>query len=182
MDENYWKDAYQDTWDEASKREKGLKAYIEKSVGVRCSETGLGTGTTVYISGTAEKNGYQKGDADFQVEGTNVYVEVTGPLVKTVRASDPLWFRPDKLDNAIKNRDHDVFLAHHCMSADLWRVIHIDQKFKQRFRAYEFKVVTPIIKGRQERYVEIEATDRCIKSLNFLIEYLREIMRSQTIG
>ena len=83
MDENYWKDAYQDTWDEASKREKGLKAYIEKSVGVRCSETGLGTGTTVYISGTAEKNGYQKGDADFQVEGTNVYVEVTGPLVKT---------------------------------------------------------------------------------------------------
>ena len=64
MDENYWKDAYQDTWDETSKREKGLKAYIEKSVGVRCSETGLGTGTTVYISGTAEKNGYQKGDAD----------------------------------------------------------------------------------------------------------------------
>lgn len=35
MDENYWKDAYQDTWDEASKREKRLMAYIEKSVGVK---------------------------------------------------------------------------------------------------------------------------------------------------
>ena len=94
-------------------------------------------------------------------------------------ASDPLWFRPDKLNNAIKNSNHDVFLAHHCMSANLWRVIHVDQKFKQRFQAYQFKIVTPVIKGRQERYVEIEATDRCIESLDYLIEYLREIKRKQ---
>lgn len=30
MDENYWKDAYQDTWEESSKREKRLMTYLGK--------------------------------------------------------------------------------------------------------------------------------------------------------
>lgn len=182
MNENYWKDAYQDTWGKSSKREKRLMTYIEKSVGIKCLESGLGAGTTAYISGSAAKNGYQKGDADFLVEGTNVYIEVTGPLVKTVHISDPLWFRPDKLNNAIKNSNHDVFLAHHCMSADLWRVIHVDKEFKQRFREHQFETVTPIIRGRRERFVEIETTDRCIRPLDYLIEYLRGIKRMQMKG
>ena len=173
MDENYWKDAYKNTWDESSKREKRLMAYLEKQAGVKCSESGLGAGSSEYISGSAARNGYQKGDADFWIEGTNIYIEVTGPLVKSVQPSAPLWFRPDKLNNAIKNSNHDVFLAHHCMSADLWRVIHIDDDFKQRFGAYQFRVVTPWIRGRQERYVEIETNDRCIRDLDYLVEYLK---------
>ena len=96
MDENYWKDAYKNTWDESSKREKRLMTYLEKLTGVMCSESGLGAGSSEYISGSAARNGYQKGDADFLIEGTNIYIEVTGPLVKTVQPSAPLWFRPDK--------------------------------------------------------------------------------------
>ena len=60
MNENYWKDAYQNTWDKASKREKRLMARLEKMAGVKCSESGLGAGSTAYISGSAERNGYQK--------------------------------------------------------------------------------------------------------------------------
>ena len=44
MDENYWKDAYQDTWDESSKREKRLKVYLERLTGMKCEESGLGAG------------------------------------------------------------------------------------------------------------------------------------------
>lgn len=173
-DEDYWKKAYKDTWSESSKREKRLMTYLEKLTGVNCAESGLGIGTSEYISGSAARNGYQKGDADFLIEGTNIYIEVTGPLVKSVQPSAPLWFRPDKLNNAIKNSNHDVFLAHHCMSVDLWRVIHVDQEFKHRFRSYEFKVVTPVIRGRKERYVEIETTDRCVKELNYLVAYIKK--------
>ena len=127
------------------------------------------------ISGSAERNGHQKGDADFAIAGTNIYVEVTGPLVKTVQPDAPLWFRPDKLNNAIKNSSHDVFLAHHCMSVDLWRVIHVDEDFKERFRNYQFRVVTPTIRGRRERYVEIETHDKCVKNLDYLVMYLRKV-------
>lgn len=175
MDENYWKDAYKDTWDESSKREKRLMSYLEKITGVKCTESGLGAGSSAYISGSASRNGYQKGDADFAVEGTNVYIEVTGPLVKSVQPTEPLWFRPDKLNNAIKNSSHDVFLAHHCMSVDLWRVIHVDQEFKRRFRAYEFNVVSPMIRGRKERYVQIEPSDRCVRDLDYLVSYIKNL-------
>ena len=137
MDENYWKDAYQDTWDESSKREKRLKVYLERLTGMKCEESGLGAGSSQYISGSAARNGYQKGDADFLIQGTSIYIEVTGPLVKTVQPTAPLWFRPDKLNNAIKNRDHDVFLAHHCMSVDLWRVKQIYSEVKKMFWEHE---------------------------------------------
>lgn len=173
MDENYWKDAYRNTWDASSQREKNLMRYLERMAGVQCIESGLGAGSSQYISGSAARNGYQKGDADFSIKDTNIYIEVTGPLVKSVKPSDPLWFRPDKLENAIRNREHDVFLAHHCMSADLWRIIHIDEEFKRRFNTGEFRVVTPFIRGRRERYAEIEADDRCLCDLNYLVTYLK---------
>lgn len=182
MGENYWKDAYKDTWAESSKREKRLMRYLENQTGMKCAESGLGAGTSQYISGSAVRNGYQKGDADFLIQGTNVYIEVTGPLVATVPPTAPLWFRPDKLNNAIKNREHDVFLVHHCISSDLWRVIHIDQEFKQRFSGGQFKVVTPYIRGRRERYVEIESNDKCIRNLDYLVDYLSNMKEKQVNG
>lgn len=182
MNENYWKDAYQNTWDVSSQREKRLKMYLEKMTGMQCIESGLGAGSSQYISGSAERNGYQKGDADFWIEGTNIFIEVTGPLVKSVKPTDPLWFRPDKLNNAIRNSDHDVFLVHHCMSVDLWRVIHVDQEFRQRFRNYQFRVVTRCIRDRQERYVEIETDDRCVHGLNYLVVYLKKIKEIRDNG
>lgn len=182
MNENYWKDAYQNTWDKSSRREKQLMSHLEKMTGMKCLESGLGAGSSEYISGSAARNGYQKGDADFMIRGTNVYVEVTGPLTKSVQPSAPLWFRPDKLNNAIKNSNHDVFLAHHCMSANLWRVIHVDQHFKQRFMAKQFKIVTPEIRGRKEQYVEIKATDQCVRKLDYLVDYLKKIKEMQLNG
>lgn len=179
MNENYWKDAYKDTWDASSEREKNLMAFLEKMTGKKCIATGLGAGSSQYISGSAYKNGHQKGDADFVVEGTNIYIEVTGPLVSTVQPTAPLWFRPDKLNNAVKNYNHDVFLAHHCMSANLWRVIHVDDEFKQRFRGYEFPVVTPTIRGRVERYVEIQTGDRCIRNLEYLVKYVTQFKETE---
>lgn len=182
MNENYWKDAYQDTWEYSAAREKRLMVYLEKRTGLKCSASGLGAGSSVYISGSAATNGYQKGDADIVIDGTNIYVEVTGPLVKTVKPTAPLWFRPDKLNNAIRNSGHDVFLAHHCMSADLWRIIHVDMEFKNRFRGNEFRIITPYIRGRQEKYVEIETNDRCIHNLDYLVHYLNKIKENRDNG
>ena len=68
------------------------------------------------------------------------------------------------------------------MSVDLWRVIHVDDEFKQRFRSYQFRVVTPYIRGRQERYVEIETTDRCVRELDYLVEYIKRIKEMQSNG
>lgn len=176
MSENYWKDAYKGKWGDSSAREQRLMAYIQKCTGKEVKPYGLGAGSTQYISGSAARNGYQKGDADLYIEDMDIFIEVTGPLSNKVDASQPLWFRPDKLNNAARNinRGHDTFLAHHCTAADLWRIIHVDDDFVKRFRAYEFPVVNPVINGRKERYVEIETEDICIRELEYLIDYIRE--------
>lgn len=173
MNENYWKNAYEGTWGESSAREEKLRVYLEKMTQRKIENNGLGAGSSAYIPGSAARNGYQKGDADLVVSGTNIYVEVTGPLKASVSADKPLWFRPDKIENAIKNPDHDVFFAHHCVAADLWRIIHVDSAFKERFRNRKFPVVTPYIGGRKERYIEVKADDPCIHDLRYLVEYIK---------
>lgn len=174
MDNNYWKNAYQNTWDQSSERENFIVNWIKESTGLTAEVIGLGAGTSDYIDGSANENGYEKGDADLHIIDTNIYIEVTGPLTKSVPVYSALWFRPDKFENAIRNmtNGHDTFFAHHCPSGDLWRIIHIDDNLAQRYQRGEFRVVTPRIRGRLERYVEIPSNDICIKSLEYIRAYL----------
>ena len=177
MDENFWKKAYQSTWDLSEKRENDMINWIKSNTGFIAEPAGLGAGTSQFIDGSAKRNGYQKGDADLHIIDTNLYIEVTGPLSDRVSVNSPLWFRPDKFANAISNLEngHDTFFAHHCPSKNLWRIIHIDEKIVARYNRSEFRIVTPFIRGIQERYVEIESTDNCIRSLEYLKKYLLEI-------
>lgn len=176
MDKDYWKEAYQFAWDGSSKRELALAQWVEGLTGRKVEISGLGAGTTDFISGSAADNGYDKGDADLHIADTPIYIEVTGPLSAGVPEDAPLWFRPDKFNNAVKSArtGHDTFFAHHCPSADLWRVIHIDPALIQRLYNPDFQVVTPLIRGRTERYVEVPAGDPCVKPLRFLERYLLE--------
>ena len=179
MDNNFWKNAYKDTWESASERERFMIRWIKANTGLTAIPTGLGAGTDDFIDGSAAENGLEKGDPDLHIQNTDVYIEVTGPLSDRVPTSSPLWFRPDKCNNAILNarKGHDTFFAHHCPSKDLWRVIHIDNEMIQRMRSGEFKVISTVIRGNTERYVEIPATDRCVKPLEFLKHYLLEKYR-----
>lgn len=180
MDKDYWKKAYQDMWDDSSAREERMIQWLQRITGRRVETTGLGAGTTAFLSGSARDNGHSKGDADLHIVDTPIYIEVTGPLSAKVPADAPLWFRPDKFSNAVRNAraGHDTFFAHHCPSEDLWRVIHIDQALIQRLCIPDFKIVTPTIRGRTERYVEVPAGDPCVRPLSFLQDYLLETLGS----
>lgn len=176
MDNNYWKNAYKDLWGESSKREEYMAQWITENTGLNVEIVGLGAGTNDFISGSANENGYEKGDADLHIINTDVYVEVTGPLSSNVSIYSPLWFRPDKFNNAVRNSriGHDTFFAHHCPSQNLWRIIHIDSELIDRLFKHEFKVVHPFIRGKRETYVEVPANDECIQPLEYLKQYLLE--------
>ena len=176
MDNNYWKNAYQNTWDQSSERENFMVTWIKENTGLTAEVIGLGAGTNEFIGGSAEENGHEKGDADLHIVDTDVYIEVTGPLSTKVSTDSPLWFRPDKFNNAVRNKrkGHDTFFVHHCPSANLWRVIHIDDHLIERMFNHEFPIVTPLIRGRRERYVEVDSKDPCIESLEYLKQYLIE--------
>ena len=63
MDSNYWKNAYRDTWDMSSKRENAMIKWIADTSGLTAKSVGLGAGTKDFISGSADENNHQKGDA-----------------------------------------------------------------------------------------------------------------------
>ncbi len=174
--ENYWKDRYQGTWDRSAQREAKLAEYLEQKTGLQIESSGLGAQSTEYIPGSAAKNGFEKGDADLHVVGTNVYIEVTGPLEKNVGPERPLWFRPDKIQNAINGlaRGHVTFFAHNCPAAQLWRVVRMDEQLARRYRAKEFPEREKTIRGAKEHYVEIDARDECVRPIRELTNYLKQ--------
>ena len=115
-DENYWKSRYSNTWNAASKREAYIASLIEQKTGKKVQLTGLGAGSTEFISGSAARHGQEKGAPDLNIVGTNIYIEVTGPQSNYVKSHAPLWVRPDKVAHAEKNLSNQKTWVVHCLA------------------------------------------------------------------
>lgn len=177
-DENHWKKRYGKDWAKASCRELRFKSLAEEATGCTLLFNGLGAGTTEFISGSAAKNGYEKGAPDLKVDGCNTFIEVTGPLVNSVKPNEDLWFRPDKIDHAIKAAHEDVFLVHHCPSADLWRVIHVDVTFIDNYKRGEYPVEQHKTEKGTERFAAVSAKDEHVRPIEELYRYIKDKLSS----
>lgn len=173
-DFDYWKKQYQDTWGQSSEREMKIAAQLSQATGKEIKPVGLGAGSEKFLGGSAAQQGYKKGDADLNVVGTNIFLEVTGPLVKFVGEGDPLWVRPDKVQNAKQNAAHETWVVHHLPKNGLIRVVLLDEEFWNSLDAGHFRIVTPRIRGAQERYHEIPAAHPCVKPYDALVERLKK--------
>ena len=123
-DFDYWKKQYKETWGQSSQRETAIATYLEQSSSTEIEPVGLGAGSADFLPGSASEHGHAKGDADLVVVGTNIYLEVTGPLVPSVDQHQDLWIRPDKVANAKKNRSsHETWVVHHLPKNNLIRVV-----------------------------------------------------------
>jgi len=174
--DDFWKDQYQSKWKQSSQKEKAFKDFITKKTGLILEDYGLGAGTSSYLTGNARSHDKEKGDPDFKIVNTNIFIEVTGPLKYGVGFEEDLWIRPDKIENAINHPDHDTFIAHRCENNNgiMWRIIHINDDFKARYIRGEFEDVYPYINHQREHYKAINASDGCIEDLNVLISYLKK--------
>jgi hypothetical protein len=173
-DFDYWKKQYQATWGKSSQREKAIAAYLSEESGKKIELVGLGAGSADFLSGSASQQGHAKGDADLIVDGTNIYLEVTGPLVPSVDERQDLWIRPDKVENAKQHsRRQETWLVHHLPKDNLIRVVPLDAEFFKALEAGDFPIVTPRIRNVQERYHAIPATHSCVKECGVLIDRLK---------
>lgn len=182
MGEDFWKNAYKEMWGNSSIREEKLAEFIKQATGYIAAPYGLGAGSDNFFHGSAAKNGYEKGDADYQVVDTNIFLEITGPLSDLVGEEAPLWFRPDKIQNAMKNinNNHDTFLVHNCPKGNIWRVIHVNDTFLRDVRNGKYSIVHPNIRGNSETYYEIPASDNCICDISVLVDYIKNYGKIET--
>ena len=175
-DPDFWKQQYQHAWAKASEREKTIKARILNESGKQVELVGLGAGSTDFLSGTAASQGYQKGDADLYVVGTNIFLEVTGPQSKVVRLEDPLWVRPDKVTSARTHLpSHETWVVHWLERDGSLRVIPLNEAFFDLLDRNVFSIVHPVIRGVRETYLAIPASHFCVKSWDALIARLKQL-------
>lgn len=173
---NFWKDQYQHAWDAASKREKAIIARIKQATGLTAIPVGLGAGLDEYIPGTASSRGFEKGGADLQIEDTNLFLEVTGPMTKSVPRNAPLWLRPDKIENAkLHYPERETWVIHWLERDETLRVIKLDESFFENVEKRTFQTVHPCIRGQVETYVEIPASHECVKPWEALIRRIKEL-------
>lgn len=179
--DNYWKDQYRQFWDAASVKEKAFKAIIENETGTELEPFGLGATSSDYLSGNAAMYGKEKGAPDFKIKGCNIFIEITGPFLNTVRPESGLWIRPDKLDYAERHMDDaDEFFALYFPSITDWVIVRTDRVFFERKmwmaqRGNGYKILNPLIRGVRETYVEIPYSDPAVHDLQYLIDYINQV-------
>lgn len=91
-------------------------------------------------------------------------------------ASDDLWFRLDKIENAIQYLNkHYTFFVHYLPSTNFWRVIFVSKEFVYEYNNNMFQIVHPTIRGVKETYVSIPSNYKRIHTIDEFIEWLNKI-------
>lgn len=175
IDFNYWKNGYQHLWGPSGDREADIAKLIGQLTGKEAEKSGFGTGSTEFISGEAKKHGHEKGEADLRVIGTDIKLEVTGPITVKVDFTKPLWVRPDKIENARKHlKDSDTWVVHCLEKSGVIRVIRLDKAFFSFYDSDKYQTVHPSIRGKIETMVEIPYDDPVVQPLSSLIETIKK--------
>jgi hypothetical protein len=180
MDKNYWKEAYQHLWSASVTKEKLVKQMIIDNTGFEVLEIGLGAGNANFINGNAADNKMEKGGADLYIKEPDSYIEVTGPNVPVILTA-PLWFRPDKLNNSFnkiidkKGRFHFAFHLQDVKGSGekLIRILAIDILLYERNKNNEFRTVNPLIRGREEKYIEFQPGDPALISFDKFLSLIK---------
>ena len=174
-DYNYWKNKYKTLWSSFATREEQVKTIIENETDFKVEYFGTGAGTTRFIDGKSD----EKGSPDLHVIGTDIYIEVTGPLSDKVKEGSPLWVRPDKLNYVYKHMyDKNEFIINNFKSKAIWYVIHFDEETmsyakKAKKEGTDYTKITPTIRDAKEAYIEISPNTRYVNNLQSIIDYLK---------
>lgn len=174
-DYNYWKKKYAFLWEKSASREVMVKTIIESETGMKVDCYGEGAGSAEFIDGKSD----ERSSPDLHVVGTDIYIEVTGPLTDNIKPGSPLWFRPDKLNYAYDDRfKKNEFFVNNFKNAGIWYVIHFDDDTlaysKQSISdGTDYKLIKPRIRGTIEKYREVKPNTVYVSDdLQTLIDYI----------
>ena len=129
----HYKEAFKETWEKSARKEAFIKVNIELHTGLHVIESGFGAGSTKYIPGASGSFGHEKAAPDFTIEGTNVVIEVTGPL-DPIDLDKDLLINLSKVEYAQNHPDLEYWVAHsNGLTANRQgvRMIRVGQKFDE---------------------------------------------------
>jgi hypothetical protein len=175
-DPNYWKRRYQQLWAASASKEQTITKLLEEATGRSIQIVGFGAGSKDFLDGTAQEHGRALGDADLHIVGTNIFIEVTGPISERVDRDADLWIRPDKIEAArAQSKTRKTVVLHHLARTGEIRVISLNHQFFFRYDGNMYRQVHPTIRGTRETYVAIPADDVTVRPLESLIRHVKTL-------
>jgi hypothetical protein len=173
MGENYWKHAYHQTWADAAEREQRVALDILEATGRKVVPAGLGTASTEFLPGAAERHGHERGAPDLHIASTNVFLEVTGPLASGVSVTRALWLRPDKIEHARRHMQQMRTVVIHCLGdSGPRRAIYLGSGFFRRFGSAAYPIEARLIRGRREHYVAVPAAAPDVRPWDLFVAWV----------
>lgn len=111
----------------------------------------------------------EKGAPDLKIVSVEIYVEVTGPNIP-MSPQDDLWIRWDKFRYAEKHTEKEIWVAHILESeSDLIRLLKLGTGVKEKYEE-----IHPRLKGPEEIYRSVPATDPSLFSLEQFCNYIKK--------
>lgn len=106
-----FKDAFDGTWSASSKKERFVKETLERWTGKTIIDDGFGAGQDERIEGSSSSHGFEVSAPDLQVLGTDVCIEVTGPL-NPINVRKELLVNVSKVKYAFEHPEREYWVAH----------------------------------------------------------------------
>lgn len=156
------KKAFAETWALSEKKEAKVIQLLE-SLGVQnVRQTGFGAGSTKYIKGSGEDNGYARSAPDITF-GNAGKIEVTGPL-KPMSESADIWITRAKVAYAESHREQQYWLAHLNGLEGVMRFVPIGPMFSLYVKQGRIKPKDVTNRGIRERFYALPASSPLVFS------------------
>lgn len=147
MDKQFFKKAYQDTWEDGNRRELIVQSLLE-SWGFEVELTGFMALSTEYNP----ESPTEKAIPDLAIynnQKKKIWIEVTG--TNHMANNQKIWVRPDKIDYAKKHREEGLtYIAHVVTSSLLVRFVEITNIIENRLQ-----IVQPHIHNHDSTFYAI---------------------------
>ena len=157
-------------FEEGAKREGLVKEFIEHSSSLKVSYHGQGAGNSKMIPREKTRTGIERFTPDLKIEGTNVFLEVTGSKDKV----DEFWIRREKIMYAIRHPEMETLVVF--VNNNQLHVVCINQEFKQAFLSNKMLIVKKVINNQHFSFVAcLKYPGSRMKNESFLVNFLRKI-------
>lgn len=171
-----FKEVFKGTWVGSAKKEAFVKDQIELYTERTVLEKGFGAGSTEYIEGASGDHGFDKAAPDFEIQGTNIVVEVTGPL-RPIRMGSNLLINTGKVEYALDHPEKEYWMA--------WlngvvrrrtdtRFVRVGEKFREGIVAGVIVHEQFESRGFQQFFVSIPFNHPSVCTFDRFIQYLND--------
>lgn len=170
------KEAFKGTWELSAQKEAFVKVNIELHAGVTVIESGFGAGSTEYIPGASGRYGFDKAEPDFTIEGTNVVIEVTGPL-EAVDLNKDLFINLSKVKFALWHPELEYWVAHSnglTANREGIRMIRVGKKFDEGITRGEIVQEHFEHRGVTQMFWAVPPDHHTVCTFDLFLIYLRD--------